>query len=47
MITNIDSLFKNADPILAEILNNALSEKEISADDGLELFKAQGNRISS
>ena len=42
MITNIDSLFKNADPILAGILNNALSEKEISTDDGLELFKAQG-----
>ena len=42
MTDNIDSLFKNADPILARILNNALSEKEISADDGLELFKAQG-----
>lgn len=42
MITNIDSLFKNADPIVAGILNNALSEKEISADEGLELFKAQG-----
>ena len=42
MITNIDSLFRNADPILAEILNNALSEKEISAEEGLELFKAQG-----
>jgi FO synthase subunit 2 len=42
MITNIDSLFKNADPIVATILNNALSEKEISAEEGLELFKAQG-----
>jgi FO synthase subunit 2 len=42
MITNIDSLFRNADPIVAEILNNALSEKEISANDGLELFKMQG-----
>lgn len=42
MITNIDSLFRNADPIVAGILNNALSEKEISADEGLELFKAQG-----
>jgi FO synthase subunit 2 len=42
MITNIDSLFRNVDPILAEILNNALSEKEISADEGLELFNAQG-----
>jgi FO synthase subunit 2 len=42
MTTNIDSLFKNADPIVAEILNRALSENEISADDGLELFQAQG-----
>ncbi len=42
MITNIDSLFRNADPIVAEILNNALSEKEISAKDGLVLFNAQG-----
>lgn len=42
MSTNIDSLLKNADPIVAGILNNALSEKEISADEGLELFKAQG-----
>jgi hypothetical protein len=33
MTTNIDSLFKNADPIVAEILNRALSENEISADD--------------
>ena len=42
MITNIDSLFKNADPVVADILNNALSEKEISAQDGLELFKVNG-----
>ena len=42
MTINIDSLFKNSDPIIAEILNNALSEKEISAKEGLELFKVQG-----
>ncbi|MHA7647590.1 5-amino-6-(D-ribitylamino)uracil--L-tyrosine 4-hydroxyphenyl transferase CofH [Nitrosopumilus sp. S4] len=41
-MTNMDSLFKNADPIVAEILNNALSEKEISAEEGLELYKTQG-----
>ncbi|MCV0391865.1 MAG: 5-amino-6-(D-ribitylamino)uracil--L-tyrosine 4-hydroxyphenyl transferase CofH [Nitrosopumilus sp.] len=41
-MTNIDSLFKNADPIVVDILNNALSEKEISANDGLELYKTQG-----
>jgi len=42
MINNIDSLFKNADPIVSEILNNALSEKEISAKDGLILYKTKG-----
>ena len=42
MTINIDSLFKNADPIVSDILNNALSEKEISADDGLVLFNAKG-----
>ncbi|MDH3794841.1 MAG: 5-amino-6-(D-ribitylamino)uracil--L-tyrosine 4-hydroxyphenyl transferase CofH [Nitrosopumilus sp.] len=42
MTINIDSLFKNADPIVSDILNNSLSEKEISADDGLVLFNAKG-----
>ena len=42
MTINIDSLLKNADPIVSEILNNALSEKEISADDGLTLYKTKG-----
>ena len=42
MTIDIDSLFKNADPIVAEILNKALSEKEVSVDEGLELFNAQG-----
>ena len=42
MTINIDSLFKNADPIVSEILNNALSEKEISAKDGLALYKTTG-----
>ena len=39
---NIDSLFKYADPIISEILNNALSDKEISAKDGIELYSADG-----
>ena len=39
---NIDSLFKYADPIISEILNNALSDKEISAKDGTELYGADG-----
>jgi len=42
MIINIDSLFRNADPVIADILNNALSEKEISAREGLELYKTNG-----
>ncbi|NND86256.1 MAG: 5-amino-6-(D-ribitylamino)uracil--L-tyrosine 4-hydroxyphenyl transferase CofH [Nitrosopumilus sp.] len=41
-MTNLDSFFKKADPIVSEILNNALSEKEISAEQGLELYKTQG-----
>ena len=42
MTLNIDSLLKNADPIVSEILNSALSEKEISAEDGLILYKTTG-----
>ena len=39
---NIDSLLKNADPVISDILNNALSDKEISVGDGLELYKTTG-----
>jgi len=39
---NLDSLFKYADPIISEILNNALSDKEISAKEGIELYSADG-----
>ena len=42
MTINIDSLFKNADPVVSEILNNALSEKEITAKEGLELYNTAG-----
>ncbi len=42
MSNNIDSLFKNADPIISEILNNALSEKEVSVKDALALYNAAG-----
>ena len=42
MSINIDSLFKNADPVISEILNRALSEKEISAKEGLELYDTDG-----
>ncbi|MDH3204865.1 MAG: 5-amino-6-(D-ribitylamino)uracil--L-tyrosine 4-hydroxyphenyl transferase CofH [Nitrosopumilus sp.] len=42
MTINIDSLFKNADPIVSQILNNALSDKEISAKEGLALYNTTG-----
>ncbi len=42
MTINLDSLFKYADPIISEILNNALSDKEISAKEGIELYSADG-----
>ncbi len=42
MSANIDSLFRNADPIVSDILNKALSEKEISAEEGLVLYNSDG-----
>ena len=42
MTLNIDSLFRNADPIVSEILNNALSEKEITGKEGLILYQTKG-----
>ena len=42
MTNNIESLFRNADPIVTEILNRVLSEKEISAKEGIELYKTKG-----
>jgi len=42
MSTNIDSLFRTADPQVSAILNKALSEKEITADEGLALYNSEG-----
>ena len=42
MSINLDSLFRNADPVISNILNRALSEKEISAKEGLELYNSEG-----
>jgi FO synthase subunit 2 len=42
MSLNMESLFKNADPQISNILNRALSEKEISADEGLALYNSEG-----
>jgi len=42
MTINTDSLLKNADPIVSKILNNALSDKEISVEDALILYTTTG-----
>ncbi len=42
MTTNIDSLFKNADPIVSQILNKALSDKEVSEKEALTLYETSG-----
>ena len=41
-IEQVDSLFKYADPLIAQTLDRALSEKEISAQDALRLYNAEG-----
>ena len=38
MNNNIESLFKHADPVISNILDRALSDKEISVKEGLELY---------
>jgi len=40
--TNLDSKLKHADPIIAGILNSALSEKEIDIKESVMLFSAKG-----
>ena len=42
MTINFDVLFRDADPIVSEILNDALSEKEITAKQGLALYNTRG-----
>ena len=42
MSINLESLFKNADSAVAEILNKALSEKEITSEEGLILYQSEG-----
>jgi FO synthase subunit 2 len=38
----IESLFKSADPVIASALNRAMSGKDISTDDAVELFDCTG-----
>lgn len=42
MTNSIDSLFRNADPVVSQILNNTLSDKEISEKDALTLYQTEG-----
>jgi FO synthase subunit 2 len=42
MNAKIDSLFKSADSVISEILDKALSNKEITAQEGLQLYKTAG-----
>ena len=41
-VSQIDSLLKNADPLISSTLDKALSEKEISAKEAERLFYADG-----
>jgi FO synthase subunit 2 len=41
-IHNLESLLKNADPLISDTLNRALSEKEISPKEAEHLYDAQG-----
>ena len=43
--TNLDSKLKHADPIIAGILSDALSEKEIDIKDSVMLFSARGTDL--
>src|SRR3990167_7412445 len=42
IVSQIDSLLKNADPLISSTLDRALSEKEISANEAERLFYADG-----
>ncbi len=41
-IEKLDSFLKNSDPLIANTLNRALSEKEISEKQAIELYSAEG-----
>ncbi len=41
-ISLLESLFKNADPLISDTLNHALDEKEISVSEATRLFYARG-----
>jgi FO synthase subunit 2 len=41
-MTSIDSLLKNSDPLIAQTLDRALSEKEVSVKEAIRLYEASG-----
>ena len=41
-VERIDTLLKNADPLISETLNHALSDKEISEKEAVRLYDAHG-----
>lgn len=41
-MTRIETLLKQGDPVVSDILNKALHDKEIPSKEGLELYKARG-----
>lgn len=41
-MNSVDALLRNADPLIAQILERALDEKEISADEAVRLYDARG-----
>jgi FO synthase subunit 2 len=41
-IERLDTLLKNAEPLISETLNRALSEKEISTEEAVRLYDANG-----
>jgi len=41
-VTNVDSFFKNSDPLIAATLNKALSEKEVSPKEAARLYESKG-----
>ena len=43
MTSRIDRMFRESDPVIAGILDSALSGKEVGVDDGAELYSATGS----
>jgi len=42
----LDSILKNLDPAISETLDRALSDKDISVEQGTELFDANGTEMN-